>query len=225
MKALISERLRTPRLIAERLAPEHEPDLARLALDARVYPTLWPSPYPPTEADVHDGLRRQLDLWERHGFGLWLLRDRATGEFVGRGGLEYTDAPGRLSVELAWAIVPERWRQGLATELARAAVRTGFQDLDLMELMTEANIISVFIGIESPNEASLRETRKFQNVRAGGTMLEKVHRIQEAGLEVWSGMILGFDHDDASIFEEQLRFGSSPKRVGNFGPFFSWQFI
>jgi [ribosomal protein S5]-alanine N-acetyltransferase len=135
MKTLISERLRTPRLIAERLAPEHEPDLARLALDPRVYPTLWQFPYPPTAADVHDGLRRQLNLWERHGFGLWLLRDRASGEFVGRGGLEYTDAPGRLSVELAWAIVPERWRQGLATELARAAVRTGFEELDLMELV------------------------------------------------------------------------------------------
>jgi RimJ/RimL family protein N-acetyltransferase len=135
MKALISERLRTPRLIAERLAPEHGPLLARLALDPRVYPTLWPFPNPPTEADVDDGLRRQLDLWERHGFGLWLLRDRATGEFVGRGGLEYTDAPGRLSVELAWAIVPERWGQGLATELARAAARTGFEELDVIELV------------------------------------------------------------------------------------------
>jgi ribosomal-protein-alanine N-acetyltransferase len=135
MKALIPERLLTTRLIAERLSPEHEPLLARLARDPRVYPTLWPFPYPPTEADVHDGLQRQLSLWERHGFGLWLLRDRATGEFVGRGGLEYTNAPGRLSVELAWAIVPERWRQGLATELARAAVHTGFQDLDLVELV------------------------------------------------------------------------------------------
>ena len=40
-------------------------------------------------------------------------------------------------------------------------------DPELMELMVEANIISVFVGIESPNEASLRETKKFQNVRAG----------------------------------------------------------
>jgi ribosomal-protein-alanine N-acetyltransferase len=135
MKALVSERLRTPRLIAERLVPEHEPDLARLALDPRVYPTLWPFPDPPTQADVHHGLGRQLSLWERHGFGLWLLRDRATGEFVGRGGLEYTNAPGRLSVELAWAIVPERWGQGLATELARAAVYTAFDELEVMELV------------------------------------------------------------------------------------------
>ncbi len=42
-------------------------------------------------------------------------------------------------------------------------------DPELMELMVEANIIAVFVGIESPNEASLRETKKFQNVRAGGT--------------------------------------------------------
>ncbi len=35
--------------------------------------------------------------------------------------------------------------------------------------MVEANIIAVFIGIESPNEESLRETKKFQNVRQGTT--------------------------------------------------------
>ncbi len=39
-------------------------------------------------------------------------------------------------------------------------------DAELMQLMTEANFIAVFIGIESPNEDSLRETKKFQNVRA-----------------------------------------------------------
>ncbi|MDR3634612.1 MAG: B12-binding domain-containing radical SAM protein [Isosphaeraceae bacterium] len=79
-------------------------------------------------------------------------------------------------------------------------------DPELMELMVEANIISVFIGIESPNEESLRETKKFQNVRSGGTMLEKVHRIQDAGIEVWCGMIIGFDNDDSTIFEAQKQF-------------------
>ena len=42
-------------------------------------------------------------------------------------------------------------------------------DPELMRLMVEANIVTVFVGIESPNEASLRETKKFQNVRDGGT--------------------------------------------------------
>ncbi len=79
-------------------------------------------------------------------------------------------------------------------------------DAELMEIMVEANFISVFIGIESPNEASLRETKKFQNVRTGGTLLEKVHRVQDAGMEVWCGMILGFDNDDETIFACQREF-------------------
>ena len=79
-------------------------------------------------------------------------------------------------------------------------------DAELMTLMVAANIASVYVGIESPNEASLRETKKFQNIRQGGTLLDKVHRIQDAGIEVWCGMILGFDHDDSTIFDAQRQF-------------------
>ena len=66
-----------------------------------------------------------------------------------------------------------------------------------MQLMVDANIQCVFIGIESPNEESLRETKKFQNVRRGPSMVERVHTVQDAGMDVWCGMIVGFDHDDA----------------------------
>lgn len=79
-------------------------------------------------------------------------------------------------------------------------------DPDLMQLMTEANFVSVFVGIESPNEKSLQETKKFQNLRKGGTLTEKVHTIQNAGLDVWCGMIVGFDNDDHSIFDAQHQF-------------------
>jgi radical SAM superfamily enzyme YgiQ (UPF0313 family) len=80
-------------------------------------------------------------------------------------------------------------------------------DAELIELMVEANFSSVFVGIETPNEAALRETRKFQNLRSrGGSMLDKVHRIQAAGMEVWCGVIVGFDNDDAGIFSLQSRF-------------------
>lgn len=79
-------------------------------------------------------------------------------------------------------------------------------DPELMEAMVAANIVSVFIGIESPSEDALREAKKFQNVRQGGTLLEKVHRIQDAGMEIMCGMIIGFDTDDSRIFEAQTRF-------------------
>ncbi|MGI8724635.1 MAG: radical SAM protein [Methyloceanibacter sp.] len=76
------------------------------------------------------------------------------------------------------------------------------EDDELMELMGHANFQSVFIGIETPNEASLKETKKHQNVRPNaGTLLERVHRIQKRGIDVWCGMIVGFDNDDPTIFD------------------------
>jgi len=73
--------------------------------------------------------------------------------------------------------------------------------------MTDANIEAVFIGIESPNEASLKEAKKHQNIRpAAGSMLERIQRIQRAGPEVSCGMIVGFDHDDTTIFSAQEQF-------------------
>ena len=80
------------------------------------------------------------------------------------------------------------------------------EEPELMSLMVEANIVNVFVGIESPNESSLRETKKFQNVRPVGTLAERVRRIQDAGMEVMGGMILGFDHDDETVFDAQIEF-------------------
>jgi radical SAM superfamily enzyme YgiQ (UPF0313 family) len=79
-------------------------------------------------------------------------------------------------------------------------------DPELLRLLVEINVAMVFVGIETPNEASLREAKKFQNLRAGGTILDKVHRIQEAGMDVTCGMILGFDHDHTDIFDAQREF-------------------
>ena len=79
-------------------------------------------------------------------------------------------------------------------------------DNELMAPMTAANIAAVFVDVESPNEEALRETKKFQNLRRGGSMVEKVRRIQDPGLEVWGSMILGFDSDDERIFAAQHRF-------------------
>jgi radical SAM superfamily enzyme YgiQ (UPF0313 family) len=81
------------------------------------------------------------------------------------------------------------------------------EDDEMIELMVEANFESVFIGIESPNEDALRETKKIQNLSdRSGTVLDKVHRIQAAGIEVWCGMIVGFDNDDPTVFDAQRRF-------------------
>ncbi len=79
-------------------------------------------------------------------------------------------------------------------------------DPELIRLMSEANIRVVFIGVETPSEAALKETKKLQNLRKGGTIVEKIYRIQEAGIEVWSGQIVGFDNDESDIFDRQIAF-------------------
>lgn len=79
-------------------------------------------------------------------------------------------------------------------------------DPQLLQLLIDANIQAVFVGVETPNAESLKETKKHQNLRDGGTIVEKVRRIQDAGLEVWTGMIVGFDNDDTSIFQAQIEF-------------------
>jgi radical SAM superfamily enzyme YgiQ (UPF0313 family) len=80
------------------------------------------------------------------------------------------------------------------------------EDEEMMQLMDAANIVTVFIGIESPNEESLRETKKYQNVHKSGTIVDRVRKVQGSGIEVWCGMIVGFDHDDARIFKAQHEF-------------------
>ena len=78
------------------------------------------------------------------------------------------------------------------------------QDDELPALMKRAHFTTLFVGIESPRAASLLETRKTQNTRED--IVTSVHRIQATGIEVMAGMIVGFDHDDPSIFEEQSQF-------------------
>ena len=78
-------------------------------------------------------------------------------------------------------------------------------DAELLDLMYEANFRSVFVGIETPRAASLKETKKFQNTR-GDSLEAKLERIQNAGLDISAGFIVGFDNDDLDIFEDQYRF-------------------
>ena len=75
---------------------------------------------------------------------------------------------------------------------------------ELMEAMVAANFIFVFLGIESPSPEALAGSKKFQNLRKD--TLDQVRIIQDKGLWVTAGFIVGFDSDDAAIFERQREF-------------------
>ncbi len=77
-------------------------------------------------------------------------------------------------------------------------------DHELTDLMVKANFNMVFIGIESPNKDSLTECGKSQN--SSRDLIESVKKLQNAGLEVQGGFIVGFDSDPQSIFQDVINF-------------------
>ena len=78
------------------------------------------------------------------------------------------------------------------------------QDDELLDLFTQANFGWVFIGIESPDEESLKETLKFQNTRSD--ILSSIQHVYSYGIEVLAGFIIGFDNDTLRTFDLQYNF-------------------
>jgi len=78
---------------------------------------------------------------------------------------------------------------------------------ELLGGMVDAGFSAVFVGVETPNPASLVETGKKQNLRVDPA--EAVRTLTRAGLEVFAGFIVGFDSDDETIFDRQVEFISS----------------
>jgi radical SAM superfamily enzyme YgiQ (UPF0313 family) len=77
-------------------------------------------------------------------------------------------------------------------------------DKDLMDMMVKAGFIKVFVGIETPEETCLMECNKFQNNNRD--LIECVNTIQQVGMEVTAGFIVGFDNDPPDIFQRQIDF-------------------
>jgi len=111
----------------------------------------------------------------------------------------------KAAKEVLRMIVTWQKQRGYPLRLSTEASINLADDPELLDLMYEANFRAVFIGVETPRAASLKETKKFQNV-AGDDLGAKLSRIQNAGLDISAGFIVGFDNDDAAIFADQYRF-------------------
>lgn len=122
----------TERLRAEPLADAHLAELTSFHGDARVMATLGGVA---SEEETAAWVERNLRHWAEHGFGMFVFRDRETGELVARAGLRRVELGGREEVEVAYAIVAERWGKGLATEIAEALVALAFERLGVPDVV------------------------------------------------------------------------------------------
>jgi radical SAM superfamily enzyme YgiQ (UPF0313 family) len=77
-------------------------------------------------------------------------------------------------------------------------------DPELLQLMKDAGFSSVFLGIETPDEISLIANHKMQNTKRD--LLDSIETIQQYGIEVMGGFILGFDTDREDVFDRMVEF-------------------
>jgi ribosomal-protein-alanine N-acetyltransferase len=75
--------------------------------------------------------------WEKHGFGLWAIVDRETNNLIGEGGLRFLD--NTSEVEVGYLLVKAYWGKGLATEIAAASIKYGFEVLQLDKIVAVAD--------------------------------------------------------------------------------------
>ncbi|HKH16782.1 MAG TPA: GNAT family N-acetyltransferase [Solirubrobacteraceae bacterium] len=123
----------TARMRAEPIGPQHRDGLIALLGDPRVGATLGGVADPDA---VDAQLAGMTARWERDGFGLYAFLDRCTGALVARGGVQRCHVGGRDEVEVGWTVVPERWGEGLATELGAASIEVAFGPLRLPDVVS-----------------------------------------------------------------------------------------
>jgi [ribosomal protein S5]-alanine N-acetyltransferase len=154
--------LETARLVLRPLAETELDAVHRVSNDPQVRRYLWDD-QPVSRAAVEGVISRSLEAFAEGGFGLFGVRLRdGDGELVGYCGLLHLGVTER--VELLYALLPDWWGRGLATEAARACLRFAFE---------EAGLESVVAGTDPPNSASLRVIEKL-GMRPVGELLPGV---------------------------------------------------
>jgi len=72
--------------------------------------------------------------WVQLGYSSWCFFDRESNEFVGAGGVQHIAFQLENPVEIGWRLKPTKWRQGYATEAARAMMEFVFESTNLDSL-------------------------------------------------------------------------------------------
>lgn len=130
-----NKEIRTNRLLLRCYSKEDLDAYARIMGDREV--GKW---FPKGDGYTHEesekSLRNILDHWNKFGFGIWAITDKANNVLLGRCGLNTITETSE--VEIDFVIAPDYWRKGYATEAAEAVLKYGFENLKLNRVIALA---------------------------------------------------------------------------------------
>ena len=129
----------TERLILRQWRSSDRAPFAELNADPRVM-EFFPSQLTREQSDA---LADRCEAFIRkHGWGLWAVELKRDGTFIGYVGLYIPTIPLPFSpcTEVGWRLAYDYWGYGFATEAAREALRIGFEELGLAEIVSFTSI-------------------------------------------------------------------------------------
>jgi ribosomal-protein-alanine N-acetyltransferase len=127
-----TDELVTARMVGRPIGRQDVDDIAAMFQDERVTATLGGLR---TREAVELMVSRWSGHFDEHGFGPYIWHDRETGEFVGWCGLQWTTIAGERAIELLYAIVADRFGEGLTTEAAAEVLRLADEEFRIDELV------------------------------------------------------------------------------------------
>ena len=141
-------RIETSRLILRDMTQDDYPSLHAILTDPE---TMQHYPKPYDDAGVQRWIDWTLDNYRRHGFGLWAVTLKETGEFIGDCGITLQPINGQWLPEIGYHIHKAHWRRGYASEAAAACIRVAF---------AQFGFPAVYSYMNASNEASWRTAMK-----------------------------------------------------------------
>lgn len=121
----------TERLIVRRMDKNDFSNLCKILQDKRV---MYAYEHAFSDEEVWEWLNRQIERYNRWGFGLWALIEKSTGEFIGQAGLTVQDWRDKKTVEIGYLLCFDSWHKGYAIEAAKACKKYAFEELGVSEV-------------------------------------------------------------------------------------------
>lgn len=121
----------TARLLFRRMTDDDIESMCQLLGDPDV---MRHYPHPKSRAEVQRWIDWTKNNYDEHGFGLWVIEERSTGDFVGDCGLTMQTVDGEQVLEVGYHVLPKHQGKGFATEAARACVAYGLDALGTGEV-------------------------------------------------------------------------------------------